>query len=171
MTRKTKNDSGERIRVAFELDRGREPELDFLFDLTGHGERPRELLRLARIGRRTEIDAMRMAQQAGFSSLAHCLGAGHESTHSTHSTHGSAAPVAPPPIAQPPLGPTKTSVKPKDSGRQGSAQLQSPESRSEVPSDYPSSPDPRPSQPSAQGAPQRGDHQAPSAASLNSFLA
>lgn len=61
---------GDQIRISFLLDRRREPELGYLFEMTGHGDRPRELLRLALLGLQYETEMKEMREVARRASLA-----------------------------------------------------------------------------------------------------
>lgn len=62
----------ELLRISFLLDIRREPELAYLRDMHGHGDRPRELLRLAILGQRAEAEMkelLKSARAVGFANL------------------------------------------------------------------------------------------------------
>lgn len=65
---------GDQIRISFLLDRRREPELAYIFDMEGHGDRPREILRLAQLGHQAEVEQREFVAAARRQSLAN-LGA------------------------------------------------------------------------------------------------
>jgi len=50
------------IRISFLLNVRREPELAYLLTLEGHGDRPRELLRLAKIGYQAEREMQELSK-------------------------------------------------------------------------------------------------------------
>jgi len=61
---------GDQIRISFLLDRRREPELAYIFDMEGHGDRPREILRLAQLGHQAEVEQREFVAAARRQSLA-----------------------------------------------------------------------------------------------------
>src|SRR5690606_6011243 len=60
----------EQFRISFLLDIRRYPELAYLRDLTGHGDRPRELMRLAVLGQRHEAEMQEIAELTRKASMA-----------------------------------------------------------------------------------------------------
>lgn len=74
---------GKQIRIAFFLDRDRDPYLAHLFDIHEHGGRPRELLRLAKLGLEKERELKELQAAAMKASLDRLLmsGVGHPAVH------------------------------------------------------------------------------------------
>lgn len=60
----------EQFRISFLLDIRRYPELAYLRDLTGHGDRPREIMRLAVLGQRHEAEMQEIAELTRKASMA-----------------------------------------------------------------------------------------------------
>ena len=54
----------EQVRISFMLDFRRHPELRYLAKRHGHGDRPRELMRLVQLGFETDQQIKQMVEQA-----------------------------------------------------------------------------------------------------------